>query len=114
MEIEHKTKEGCEVFYLTGNIEIYSTEDLRTEILEAIEKNNYDKVVINLEGVDFIDSSGLGLLMNLQFKLKDIAKFRFCSVKENIKVAIEYTNLISFFQIDDTEEESIKKFGAGA
>lgn len=110
MYIQNKTIQDCQIFSIEGNIEIYSTEDLRLEIVDYLEGNNTSKVIINLEGVDFIDSSGLGMLMNVQFKFKETTQFRFCNMKDNIKLAIEYTNLNGFFKIDPDEETAINNF----
>ena len=108
MEIKHKSADQCEIFYLKGNIGMDTEKVLTSNVLDILENMHSPKVVLHMKDVDFVDSSGLGLLMNLQSKLKNKAKFRFCQVKENIKMAIEYTNLTHFFKIDDTEEESVQ------
>jgi anti-anti-sigma factor len=111
MDIEQETLDGCALFRLFGNLEIYATEDLKAGLIEPVREGGFPKVVVDLTHVDFVDSSGLGLLMQMQFKNKD-TRFRFCGVKENIRLSMEYTNLSAFFAIDATPEACIEKLRA--
>ncbi len=47
---------------LKGEIDIYTAPSLREAIVESIERGRY-KVVIDLDDVEFLDSTGLGVLV---------------------------------------------------
>lgn len=108
MEIPFKEKSDVLVFYFDESIEIFHTVDIRNFLVNTINEKNKEAVVFNFSEVSFVDSMGIGLFINLQFTFKDKVKLRFCNLHTNIKKTFEYTNLLSTFDIDDTEEDSIK------
>ncbi|MBN1648313.1 MAG: STAS domain-containing protein [Spirochaetales bacterium] len=107
MDIPFKEKGDVLVFYFDESIEIFHTVDIRNFLVNTITEKNAAKVVFNFADVSFVDSMGIGLFINLQFKFKDTVSFRFCELHENIRKTFEFTNLLSTFEIDKTEEESI-------
>jgi anti-sigma B factor antagonist len=48
---------------LRGNLDINGGPTLREALLDAIGEHHGRRVVVDLEGVDFIDSAGLGVLL---------------------------------------------------
>ena len=108
MEIPFKEKNDILVFYFDESIEIFHTVDIRNYLVNTISEKKSTKVVFNFADVSFVDSMGIGLFINLQFKYKDAVQFRFCELHENIRKTFEYTNLLSTFEIDESEEESLK------
>lgn len=69
---------------------------------------NYGDVVLQLEQVEFVDSSGLGALVRLvstaRAKGGDI---KLCGVQPNLRRTLEMTHLLSMFEIYDSEAEAI-------
>jgi anti-sigma B factor antagonist len=46
-----------------GELDFEGAPNLRLALIEAIDENPGRRVVVDLEGVDFIDSAGLGVLV---------------------------------------------------
>jgi anti-anti-sigma factor len=57
------------VLRLTGDVDLKTAPHLRDRIIEAAE--THEKVVIDLEAVQFIDSPGLGILLHCHRRLAD-------------------------------------------
>ena len=55
-------REGWTVLSATGEIDVAAAPDLREQLVDLIEAG-HDQLVVDLEGVDFIDSTGLGVLV---------------------------------------------------
>ena len=51
------------VVAVRGELDIEGAPELRTALSDAIEEHPGEHVVVDLEGVDFIDSAGLGVLL---------------------------------------------------
>lgn len=49
--------------YLSGEIDHHSARALREQIDAAVEKSRPNRLRLNFEGVTFMDSSGIGLVM---------------------------------------------------
>ena len=57
-------RQGCLVFNFTGQLDAYSEKQFKTYV-EDVLKANRSSVVIELSNIDFLDSSGLGALVQL-------------------------------------------------
>jgi len=71
-------RKGCLVFHFTGQLDAYSEKQFKTYV-EDVLKANRSSVVIELSNIDFLDSSGLGALVQLA-KLCNDAKRSFLVV----------------------------------
>jgi anti-anti-sigma factor len=58
-----ESEDGNVVVYLSGDVDLSNAERLETEIRRAVV--GADSIVIDLEAVEFLDSSGLRLLKRL-------------------------------------------------
>ncbi len=77
---------------LEGDLDIDGTEVVEEELIPAIE--NYRFVNINFEHVPFVDSSGMGLLMNVVHTLKaSNAKVRVMNVRDEVMEVFELLQL---------------------
>jgi len=93
------------------------TEDALGAVRQAVdhqlEPAEVVDVVFNLEGVPFIDSSGLEYLLDLQDRLAE----RFGQVKlvrpdDNVTLILEFTRLRSIFEIYKETHEAVKSLPA--
>jgi anti-anti-sigma factor len=86
-----ENKENVEV-KLEGDLDIEGTELVEEELIPKLQ--TYEVVTLNFEGVPFVDSSGIGLLLNIAQTLneKDI-KVTICNVREEILDVFELLQL---------------------
>ena len=61
--VTYETRDGFLVIHIGGEIDHHSAVSVRTEIDEQIAAKRPTKVLLELSRVDFMDSSGLGLIM---------------------------------------------------
>ncbi|HVL65604.1 MAG TPA: STAS domain-containing protein, partial [Actinomycetota bacterium] len=62
VEIEVVDEEGYRILRPSGDLDVYTVGSLRDAIGRMIDEET-PKVVVDLDGVPFMDSSGLGALM---------------------------------------------------
>jgi anti-sigma B factor antagonist len=62
VEIEIEDEDGYRVLRPSGDLDVYTVGSLRDALGRMIEEKK-PKVVVDLDGVPFMDSSGLGALM---------------------------------------------------
>ena len=68
----------------------------------------YVEVVMQLDQVEFLDSSGLGALVRLMHTSRaKQGDLKLCGVPENIRRTLQMTNLLSLFEVYDSLEEAI-------
>ena len=86
-----------------------------TDLEAAIAKHrtDYRDVVLNLSGVDFLDSSGLGLLVRLATSTRNTRNgVRFCCPHEAVRRVVSLTLLDSILNLYDSEEKALASFSA--
>ena len=69
------------------------------------------KIVVNLDGVDYIDSGGLGLLVGLFVSAKNRGgELKLVSPKKRIKDVLRRTNLDTIFRVYGNDDEAVAAF----
>ncbi len=97
------------IIRLLDSIEVYEAALIRAEILRSIEGSGIRGIVFSFADVPYIDSSGVGVFVNLHQRLRDRIPLRFCDMGAAVKDVMRYTRLVSLFAIDDTESESLTR-----
>lgn len=70
MKINHKTASGTMYVSLCGEIDESSANSVRQDLDELMRAPEIRKVVLDLEGVSFMDSTGIGMLIGRYKTLK--------------------------------------------
>jgi anti-sigma B factor antagonist len=111
MEINQRAKNDVTVLDISGEIDLYNAPEIKDIINQLIEEQKYN-VIINLEKVSYIDSSGIGALISSLSNLKKYqGGLKIINVYASVRKVFELTKLTSFFEIFDSEDEAISSFG---
>ncbi len=89
-----------------GEIDVYTAPKLREKLIELVSEGSYN-VIVNLEGVDFLDSTGLGVLVGALKRVKahDGSLSLICSQDKILKI-FKITGLTKVFSIHSSEQEA--------
>ncbi len=63
MPVVIETEENTVIARLSGEIDHHSAKELRSDIDLAIDRHRPEKLILDFDGVTFMDSSGIGLVM---------------------------------------------------
>jgi anti-sigma B factor antagonist len=107
LRLGHYTKDGIEVVDVGGEIDIYTAPRLRELLIELVAKNDY-QLVVNMEQVEFLDSTGLGVLVGglRRVRAYDGALDLVCT-RERILQIFQITGLTKVFGIHETVDQAI-------
>ena len=93
-----------------GEIDIDSSDKLRLLLDNAMDDNPVCHMVVNLEGVTYIDSSGLGVLLGRYKRLAATGgRVSLVSPGPRIRKILEISGLLRIMGQYETEEEAISK-----
>jgi len=107
MEINVKRDGARSIVYVTGDIDLYTSPQLRETVLDLFQRRNQQRVVLNLSEVHYIDSSGIASLVEgLQEAKKLKARFILVGLNEAPRHVLELTRLLSVFEIAESEDEA--------
>ena len=107
--LDTRTVDGYAVVDVKGEIDVYTAPKLREKLIELVSEGSYN-VVVNLEGVDFLDSTGLGVLVGALKRVKahDGTLALVCTQDKILKI-FKITGLTKVFPIHDSVEEAAKQ-----
>ena len=95
------------VLRVAGRLDAKSAPTLTQCCTEV--RTSGQNVVLNLAGVTFIASSGLGALLSLAEEFRQAGRsIRFVSLSAAVTSVIQLLNLDQFLAIDATEEEALR------
>ena len=91
----------------TGEIDVYQAPRLR-EVLDALPTEATGALVIDLSGVSYIDSTGLGTLVAARKqRVSEGSTVRFVCPDPSLRKVFEITGLVSYFTLVDTVEAAL-------
>jgi len=95
------------VISVTGEIDVYTAPTLREQLNEVVAAGHYD-LVVDMTGVDFLDSTGLGVLVGgLKRVRSHDGALRLVCAQEKILKVFRITGLTKVFPIHATLEEAL-------
>lgn len=105
MEINVKRDGTRSVIYVSGDIDLYTSPKLRETVLELYRKRGQKTVIVDLNEVHYIDSSGIASLVEgLQESKKSEARFVLAGLNEAPRHVLELTRLLNVFEIAEKSE----------
>ncbi|MBW3622778.1 MAG: STAS domain-containing protein [Armatimonadetes bacterium] len=63
-------QDGAPVLILNGVLDLSSAAELRNELRRLIEDGN-GKIIVDLDGLDYLDSTGLGVLVGALARIRE-------------------------------------------
>ena len=112
--MELKIRKHGETFIIDvdGEMDLYNSYKLKELVMKMLEKK-VEKFIVNLEKVEYIDSSGIGALIYVCSTIKKLnLGFMITNVHGSVKKVIELTKLMGYFPIAGSIDEAIKKLSA--
>lgn len=110
MEIQRKQVGDVVVLEISGEIDLYNAPTVKEKIREETEKGNIN-IVVSLDKVSYIDSSGIGVLISSLSNVKKVGGgLKLANVYASVRKVFELTKLTSFFEIYDSVDDAVKSF----
>lgn len=93
---------GVSVLTVRGEVDVYTAPTLRERLVGMAEKGQY-RIIVDLEGVDFLDSTGLGVLVGGLKRLRSHdGDLQLVCTQHRILKVFEITGLTKVFSIFDS------------
>jgi anti-sigma B factor antagonist len=110
MSLEHRQTQGVDVVHLPPRLVMANAGEARSELKQIIAAGS-GKVVVNLAETDFMDSSGLAVIVaGLQAARKMDGDLHLAQMSDTIRALFELTRLHTVFQIFDDEAAAVAAF----
>ena len=107
LSLTARAEGGRTVIEVAGEIDVYTAPKLREKIATLVEEGVYD-IVIDLERVEFLDSTGLGVLVGglKRVRTHDGSLSLVCTQERLLKI-FRITGLAKVFVIHDSADGAL-------
>jgi anti-sigma B factor antagonist len=107
LKLGHYSKDGIEVVDVEGEIDISTAPRLRELLVDLVSQGNY-QLIVNLDKVGFLDSTGLGVLVGgvKRVRAHDGSLDLVCT-RERILEILRITGLTKVFGIHQSVDQAI-------
>lgn len=114
MEIKVREEEHVAILRLSGRLDLASGTTLKEQMKQLFEKN-VTSVHLTLAEVEFINSSGLGVLVSIMKEVRLLkGRLTLSNLASYVQEIFEITQLSHIFEIYATEEEALSSYQAVA
>ena len=109
MELKFNYDNAVAVITIEGNLNASCSNDLKEKFLKSIPKtSNY---VMDLSGMDFVDSTGLGALVAcLKYSVEKNGTIKIANLQSKPKMLFEITRVYRVFDIFDSVKAAVESF----
>jgi anti-sigma B factor antagonist len=100
---------GVAVVEVTGEVDVATCGVLREGLLRAVSDENYRGLVVNLAGVNFIDSTGIGVLVGVWHRVSAIdGSLAVAAPSRQVQSVLEATGLTKVLSIYSLEADAVQ------
>lgn len=97
---------------LIGELDVQTAESVRQMLQEELAKGTVKYLVLNLERLPFMDSSGLGVILGRYKTLQALGgKLLICGANPTVRRLLELSGVFKVSAVFETEEEALQSMG---
>ena len=113
MHIDERVVADVVVLDVKGKISLGEGSELLKDKVNSVVNQGYKNIVLNLAGVPYIDSAGLGEVMSAYTTVcRQGGRLKLLNLTKRITDLLSITKLLTIFETFDSEDEAVRSFPA--
>ncbi len=115
MELDYQIayRSGIPLIYLRGRFDAEAASFVKVQLLSLVNEQQ-PNMVVNMQGVNFVDSLGLvALVSGMKLCRKNRGVFRLVGLQPTVRFLFEMTRLDQAFELFPTDEDAFADFARG-
>lgn len=114
MNIDVRKTKDVVIVDFKGRLAVGVGEEVLPQIIGEILDGGHKKILLNLSDMDYIDSNGLGeLVQSLKTSKRYGASLRLLKPQDRVAKTLRLTNLLPLFSVYESESEALTAFATG-
>ncbi len=111
MRLEFEIIEEILIVKVAGELDLHTADNLKKKIVKKLEQNNkLNNIVLDLNNIKFIDSSGLGAILSLYKKLKaQQGKIAVINLSQQVKRIFNLSGVLKLLVVAKTKAVALKQ-----
>ncbi|APH04533.1 anti-sigma F factor antagonist [Bacillus weihaiensis] len=115
LAIELDVKKSVLCIRLSGELDHHAAEELREKVTETLAAKQVQHIVLNLEKLSFMDSSGLGVILGRYKQIKAMGgEMVVCAISPAVKRLFDMSGLFKIIRLEDNEDRALEKLGVAS
>ena len=111
LKMTNSTVDGASIVTLDGRIVLGEESKSLREKLKGLLAEGNKKIVLNMDNITYIDSTGLGTLVAVQVSAKTQgASVKLCNLGRKFQELLQLTKLVTVFEVCNTEAAAVASF----
>ncbi len=111
LKMTQREVDGVTVIALEGRIVLGEETNSFREKINSLLAEGKKKILLNLDDISLIDSTGLGTLVSAHHSAATRgASVRLCKLGTKFQEVLQVTRLFTVFDVSDTEADGIRSF----
>jgi len=112
MNISVRKKADVAIVDFEGRLAVGVGDSVLPQLVLQLLDEGYAKILLNLSDMDYIDSNGLGeLVQSLKTSKRRGASLRLLKPQDRVTKTLRLTNLLPMFSVYESEAEALRAFG---
>jgi anti-anti-sigma factor len=108
MPLSYTKTENVLILYPTGRLDLEQSAFLEREIENLLSKEAGSNFLINMAGVDYINSYGLRIIIKTYMDLRDEKRIlAICNINNAIRKLLDVIGRTDMFEVFDSEAEGV-------
>jgi anti-sigma B factor antagonist len=113
MQIEERVVGGVTILDLSGKMTLGEGDELLREKIASLVNAGQKNLLLNLDGVPYIDSAGLGEMVRSYTTVsRQGGKLKLLNLTKRIEDLLSITKLLTVFETFESEAEAIQSYSA--
>lgn len=109
MKVTTIMKQGVLVISLEGELDVSGANQFREAVDQALDATGAKHILLNLQGVAFIDSSGLGAILGRYKRIDQVGgKMVIIYLEPQVRRIFELAGLMKIVTIYESEEKALE------
>ena len=115
MQIEERVVGDVTVLDLKGKMTLGEGDELLKDKINSLIMQSKKKLILNLEGVPYIDSAGLGEIVRTYTTVsRQGGSLKLLNLTKRIQDLLSITKLLTVFETYDNENDAVRSFASSA
>jgi anti-sigma B factor antagonist len=115
MQIDQRAVGDVVVLDLKGRVTMGEGDELLKDKVNSLVNQGHKKIVLNLAGVPYVDSAGLGEIVRTYTTVsRQGGSLKLLNLTKRITDLLSITKLLTVFETFDSENDAIRSFSASA
>ena len=111
MQIEERVVGNVTILDLKGKITLGEGDEALKDKINSLIQQDRKKILLNLEGVPYIDSAGLGEIVRTYTTVsRQSGQLKLVNLTKRITDLLSITKLLTVFETFDDEQEALKSY----